>query len=153
MRPSDDAETALRRSLQQSGNYFPVLREMDTAHALVLRWCVYFTLDDVLRIDREWLIRRRLWGSPADRWCVIRASKQLPQLIIARVLANNSESYAYRNARERKLSPEHEGPVFDEANGKPITRASLRAEVERARSVVTLPGPDAQSVRTELHLV
>ena len=148
MRHSALNDASLLQALQHDGCYFPLLRTMDRAHRLVLRWCAYLSLEDVLRIDRKWLFGSELRAGRSRRRRLMLATERLPQILVPCALVATTENYAIIHEQDADPFPEPEDPIFDEVNGKPITRASLYAAVERALLLVPPPAPTALSRQT-----
>jgi len=150
MRHSAISDASLLQALQHDGCYFPMLRSMDRAHRLVLRWCAYLPLEDVLRIDRKWLFGRELRAGRSLRWRLMLATERLPQTLVPCALVDITEHYAILREQDMDPFPAPEDPIFDEVNGKPITRTSLHAAVERALALVPPPTTPARSRRKGL---
>lgn len=122
--------------LRRGGWYFRILRRMDPGHRLVLRWCMYLAFEDVLCIDRRWLVAHELRSGPSLRWRLMLGNDKLPKTWAPCTLVEETEWYAIERAEATWPHPEGNTPVFDQAGGEPITHASLRAALRDALLLV-----------------
>ena len=149
MRHNMTSEASWLHELQHSGSYFAMLPRMGATHRLVLRWCAYLPFEDVLRIDRKWLLGRELRAGRSRRWRLMLSTERLPQILVPCNLVSATEGYATYREQDMDPAPAPEAPIFDVVNGGPITRATLRNAVERAISLQ----PPATSGRTCLRVL
>ena len=109
-----------------------VLRALPLGYRLVLRWCDYLDFEDVVCIDHESLFEWNFaYRGKATRLSqVVFGNGSLPMVVVPTVLVNDTQAFALQRAAERGF--ESRRLIFEQANGEPITRASLCAALGRA---------------------